>query len=154
MSLFQKLLLIPCLAPLLGLLIASSLNTGSSSQLQLLVWRTPSLPIGAWTALAGITGAGLSAASALLLLPSAAPLRRRSHQPLDTPMEQEWPQQAPAPMPERDVRDPAPTVAVPYRVVQKGRPQQRSNEPQAAARSATAATNASPDWGDDPDRDW
>ena len=69
-------------------------------------------------------------------------------------MEQEWPQQAPAPMPERDVRDPAPTVAVPYRVVQKGRPQHRSNEPQPAARSATAATNASQDWGDDPDRDW
>ena len=128
MSLFQKLLLIPCLA-LLGLLIASGLNTGSSSQLQLLVWRTPSLPIGAWTALAGITGAGLSAASALLLLPSAPPLRRRSHQPLDTPMEQEWPQQAPAPMPERDVRDPAPTVAVPYRVVQKGRPQHRTVNP-------------------------
>ena len=154
MSLFQKLLLIPCLAPLLGLLIVSGLNTSSSSQLQLLVWRTPSLPIGAWTALAGITGAGLSAASALLLLPSAPPLRRRSHHPLDTPMEQEWPQQAPAPMPQRDVRDPAPTVAVPYRVVQKGRPQHRSNEPQAAARSATEATNASPDWGDDPDRDW
>ena len=154
MSLFQKLLLIPCLAPLLGLLIASGLNTGSSSQLQLLVWRTPSLPIGAWTALAGLTGAGLSAASALLLLPSAPPLRRRSHQPLDTPMEQEWPQQPPAQMPERDVRDPAPTVAVPYRVVQKGRPQHRSNEPQPAARSATAATNASQDWGDDPDRDW
>ena len=154
MSLFQKLLSIPCLAPLLGLLIASGLNTNSSSQLQLLVWRTPSLPIGAWTALAGITGAGLSAASALLLLPSAPPLRRRSHQPLDTPMEQEWPQQAPAPMPERDVRDPAPTVAVPYRVVQKGRPQHRNNEPQPAARSATAATNASQDWGDDPDRGW
>ena len=81
MSLFQKLLLIPCLAPLLGLLIVSGLNTSSSSQLQLLVWRTPSLPIGAWTALAGITGAGLSAASALLLLPSAPPLRRRSHHP-------------------------------------------------------------------------
>ena len=154
MSLFQKLLLIPCLAPLLGLLIASGLNTGSSSQLQLLVWRTPSLPIGAWTALAGLTGAGLSAASALLLLPSAPPLRRRSHQPMDAPVEQEWPQQAPAPMPERDVRDPAPTVAVPYRVVQKGRPQHRGSEPQPAARSATAATNASQDWGADPDRDW
>ena len=154
MSLFQKLLLIPCLAPLLGVLIASGLNTGSSSQLQLLVWRTPSLPIGAWTALAGLTGAGLSAASALLLLPSAPTLRRRSHKPLDIPVEQEWPQQAPAPMPERDVRDPAPTVAVPYRVVQKGRPQHRGSEPQPAARSATAATNASQDWGADPDRDW
>ena len=154
MSLFQKLLLIPCLAPLLGLLIASGLNTGSSSQLQLLVWRTPSLPIGAWTALAGLTGAGLSAASALLLLPSATPLRRRRHQPLDLPVEQELPRQAAPPMPERDVRDPAPTVAVPYRVVQKGRPQHRDSEPQPASRSATAATNSNHDWGADPDLDW
>ncbi|MAV12468.1 MAG: hypothetical protein CL861_03280 [Cyanobium sp. MED843] len=153
MSLFQKLLLIPCLAPLLGLLIASGLNTASSSQLQLLVWRTPSLPIGAWTALAGLTGAGLSAVSALLLLPSAPPLRRRWHQPRDRPVEQDWPQQSPSPMPERDVRDPAPTVAVPYRVVQKGRPQHRGVEPQPA-RSTAAASQTDHDWGADPDRDW
>ena len=153
MSLFQKLLLIPCLAPLLGLLIASGLNTASSSQLQLLVWRTPSLPIGAWTALAGLTGAGLSAVSALLLLPSAPPLRRRWHQPLDRPVEQDWPQQSPSPMPERDVRDPAPTVAVPYRVVQKGRPQHRGGDPQPS-RSAAAASQTDHDWGADPDRDW
>ena len=46
-------------------------------------------------------------------------------------------------MPERSIRDPAPTVAVSYRVIQQ--PERVSSQ--------TTSSDAS-DWGQDPDRDW
>ena len=66
-----------------GLLLTSALNNTGHTRLQLLIWRSPSLPIGTWTALAGLCGAGLSAISVLLLVPSNPPLRRQRHQPLE-----------------------------------------------------------------------
>ena len=53
MSMFQRLLLIPCLAPLLALLVLSATNVGDKTRIRLLVWTTPPLPVGAWTAMAG-----------------------------------------------------------------------------------------------------
>ena len=61
MSLFQRLLLIPCLAPLLALLVLSATNVGDKTRINLLVWTTPPLPVGVWTALAGTGGAAAAA---------------------------------------------------------------------------------------------
>ena len=79
MSSLQRWLLVPCLAPLAAVLLASAFNSSGNTRLQLLIWRSPPLPIGAWTALAGLTGAGLSAVSVLLLVPTTPPLRRQRH---------------------------------------------------------------------------
>lgn len=156
MSALQRWLLVPCLAPLLGLLLASALNSSGNTRLQLLIWRSPSFPIGAWTALAGLTGAGLSAVSVLLLVPGTPPLRRQRHQPMErSRYEPEMPEMV-TPPPQRDVRDPAPTVAVPYRIVQKPRPSKGSSpstDP-AASTTADAKQPSSDDWGVDPDLGW
>ena len=156
MSSLQRWLLLPSLAPLLGLLLTSALNNAGNTRLQLLVWRSPSLPIGAWTALAGLSGAGLSAISVLLLVPSNPPLRRQRHQPLErSRSEPTMPEVASAP-PQRDVRDTAPTVAVPYRIVQKPRPNQQSTASGAPtpSREADPTPPNSEGWGDDPDLGW
>ena len=52
MNSLQRWLLVPCLAPLAAVLLASAFNSSSNTRLQLLIWRSPPLPIGAWTALA------------------------------------------------------------------------------------------------------
>ena len=63
MRALQKLLLLPCLAPFVMLIVLSALTRGTPVRLQLLIWRTPPLPIGAWTVLAASTGAGLAAST-------------------------------------------------------------------------------------------
>ena len=170
----QRLLLVPCLAPLLALLLIATSASRSPSRLQLLVWSSNPQPIGAWMALAGLGGAALSGVAALLLLPPAPRLSRRYHQSVAPDRDgADWspgPSRAAEPMPERDVRDPAPTVAVPYRVVHRGSgaSDASSHPPQSAPAgrsrpTAASAVDAPPDavpsvgsmdWGDDPDRDW
>ena len=160
----QRLLLVPCLAPLLALLVIAGFNSRSSSRLQLLTWRSSPQPIGVWMALAGLSGAGLSGVAALLLMPPAPRLTRRLHQPMqsnrakvDQDNAASW---APDPMPERDVRDPSPTVAVPFRVIQRGTapsPAPSAGSDQASARRPNPKPSPATepmDWGDDPDQDW
>ena len=156
MSSLQRWLLFPCLAPLLGLLLTSALNNTGHTRLQLLIWRSPSLPIGTWTALAGLSGAGLSAISVLLLVPSNPPLRRQRHQPLERSRSEPPMSEVATAPPQRDVRDPAPTVAVPYRIVQKPRANQQSTASVAstASRRSDPTPQSSEGWGDDPDLDW
>ena len=98
----------------------------------------------------------------MVLRPSQQPLRRTFRRPsvpgdsVDFDAHQESPMRGPVPGPERDLRDPAPTVAVPYRVIQ--RPAQTApdvpREPVSRAAVDTSASAASSDWGDDPDRNW
>lgn len=131
MVLLQRLLLLPLLAPLLLVLLVGALNPRPNLALRLLIWSTPALPIGAWIALAAGGGAGLSAAAATLAL-QAGPvslrrqLRQEPQDPLDSWQE---PPRAAAPPPPRPTAgpprapgEPAPTVAVPFRVIRKGRP--------------------------------
>ena len=75
MSMFQRLLLIPCLAPLLVLLVLSATNVGDKTRIRLLVWTTPPLPVGGWTALAGVGGAAGAAVAAFLVSPAERPLQ-------------------------------------------------------------------------------
>ena len=157
MSLFQRLLLVPCLAPLLALLALSATNLGDRTRLRLLVWTTPPLPLGAWTALAGVGGAAGAAVAAFLVLPAERPLSRKRHSPVHPEFDEtSFSANEPTtrttanPGPERDVREPAPTVSVAYRVIQ--RPASEPRQPQAS-------TVASPqhnlgDWGDDPEANW
>ena len=157
MSMFQRLLLIPCLAPLLALLALSATNVGDQTRLRLLIWTTPPLPLGAWTALAGAGGAAGAAVTAFLLLPGERPLSRKRYAPVEPEFDErvypanEPPKRSTANTgPERDVREPAPTVSVAYRVIQ--RPSTDARQPQASA-VATPPQECS-DWGDDPEANW
>ena len=175
MSTFQRLLLIPCLAPLLALLVLSATNVGDKTRLRLLVWTTPALPLGAWTALAAGGGAVGAALTAFMLLPANRPLKRTQHSPFQPRFREEVPpaqdeeiRSSATPGPERDVREPAPTVSVAYRVVQRpsAEPGHRTTSPMGSspARSTNSRTaERRPkeshqiergNWGDDPEADW
>ena len=161
MSMFQRLLLIPCLAPLLALLVLSATNVGNKTQIRLLVWTTPPLPVGAWTALAGVGGAAGAAVAAVLVSPVERPLSRQRRSPVQPEFEERGytdyeptPRSSTYPGPERDVREPAPTVSVAYRVIQRP----SSVPPQSDASSGTSAVGSPSqefsDWGDDPEANW
>ena len=154
---FQRLLLIPCLAPLLVLLVLSASNFGDKTRIRLLVWTTPPLPVGAWTALAGVGGASGAAVAAFLVLPTERPLRRQRRSPVQQEFDERGydadestPRSSSNRGPERDVREPAPTVSVAYRVIQR---------PSSAPRQSDASAVTSPpqefnDWGDDLEANW
>ena len=157
MSMFQRLLLIPCLAPLLAVLALSATNVGEKTRLRLLVWTTPPLPAGAWTALAGVGGAAGAAVAAFLVLPAERPLSRKRHSAVQPDFDvsgnaahDSTTRSAAKPGPERDIREPAPTVSVAYRVIQ--RPSTEPQQPQASAVAAPPQENSN--WGDDPDANW
>ncbi|MCB4406711.1 hypothetical protein [Synechococcus sp. MU1642] len=157
MSVFQRLLLIPCLAPLLALLVLSATNVGDNTRIRLLVWTTPPLPVGAWTAMAGVCGAAGTAIAAFLVSPLERPLSRQRRSPVQPELDERGyaanaptPRSSADPSPKRDVREPAPTVSVAYRVIQ--RPSSAPQQPEASA-VASPMKDLS-DWGDDPESDW
>ena len=170
MTAFQRLLLIPCLSPVVLMLLIATLNLGQASSLRVLTWRLPPLPIGAWIAFATVLGSGVSALGGLTMVTSSPVLRREVRRPatghdVQEPLPREQPHQArpaqPTPWPERDVRDPAPTVSVPFRVVHRGNqanatPTQarESNPIQPREQHANSAANETGDGvGANPD-DW
>lgn len=128
MTALQRLLLIPCLSPLLLTLLVAGLNLGKGGSLRILTWQLPTLPIGAWMAIAAATGAALGSGGALAASPQPPTLQREVRQPFEWPPEPSEPLEPPKPpsdaasvtWPERDVRDPAPTVSVPFRVIRRG----------------------------------
>ena len=179
MTLLQRLLLIPSLAPLVAVLVLSALHRGAPTRLHLLGWSSPQAPLGLWTALAATSAAALSASSALLIVPRNQPLQRRLHRPYEAPSAPEWQEdraratqdRSPVPSPpQRDLRDPAPTVAVAYRIIKRGVPHQNANHFESEGTdqplrepvpsrvsnppSPQSTVDMASDWGDDPNRDW
>ena len=178
MSLLLRILLIPCLAPLMAVLLLSMMHRGDPTRLRVLAWESPPLPIGVWTAIGASGGALIGGGIALLLKPSRLQLRRTLHQQSwagrsdDSNHSKQQPVRGPSPGPERDLRDPAPTVAVPFRVIQRpvSNSADSSRKPGAgtsheagisheAGTSPEAGTvmessQSSGGWGDDPARNW
>ena len=161
MNRLQRLLLVPCLAPIVLVVVISAVQQRRPLSLNVLIWTTPALPLGAWTAMATVAGAGISTVGALLLRPGTKPLRRTQRQrvaAVDPPEprmhdERAW-DPSPSPvMPERDIRDPAPTVSVAYRVVQRPTTAE-TRKPEPSPVSTTGSTDAADQWGEDPDQDW
>ncbi|MFW6731560.1 MAG: hypothetical protein ACODUE_07490 [Synechococcus sp.] len=158
----RALLLLPVLLPLLAALGVGVLNRGEAVRLRLLLWTTPSLPLGSLILLGAGGGAAVGAGSALLAMVGAGPsdpLRRRLRRPAGPqgasgeaedgfgpepePFRPQPFRPEPSrtePWPARDPYAPAPTVSVPYRVV---RPQ-----------SSPVTTDAGDDWGRDDDGSW
>ena len=139
MSLLRRLLLLPLLAPVLAVLVIGALNPRPPVRLRLLIWTSPPLPIGVWLMLASGGGALLSAGSAALALRESGPSLQRQvvrdvwpesdapaePRPRPAPAWQREPKPEPvaaAPTsagPSRPPGEPAPTVAVAYRVIRR-----------------------------------
>ncbi len=149
MLLLQRLLLLPLLAPLLVVGLVGAINPRPLVALRLLTWTSPTLSIGLWLSIAAGGGAAISAAAtglALRLGPGARALptgrqtQRRTGSPTGRPtnepagpQDEIWPEgESPAqgqvkgpsrsPFqagPSRAPGEPAPTVAVPFRVIRK-----------------------------------
>ena len=161
MSMIQRLLLIPCLAPLLALLVLSATNIGDKTRIRLLVWTTPPLPVGAWTALAGVGGAAGAALAAVLVSPVERPLSRQRRSPMQPEFDERdyapnepTPRTSANPGPERDVREPAPTVSVAYRVIQRPSSAPPQSDASSGASAMGSLSNEFSDWGDDPGANW
>jgi len=168
MTPLQRLLLIPCLSPLLVTLLVGGLNLGKAGSLRILTWELPTLPIGVWMALAATTGAVLGSGGVLAAgSPSAQqPLQREVRRPFtwegeppETDSQRAATSAATMPWPERDVRDPPPTVSVPFRVIRTGRSTgERVVRSDAAEQSgeqpAQTSATALDDWNDPIPMDW
>jgi len=177
--LLQRLLLLPLLTPLLVVALVGAINPRPVVALRLLTWTSPALSIGLWLSIAAGGGAAISAAATGLALrvgPGARGLptgrqterqaQRQSGRPTGQapePHQEIWPEsaspakgQSTAPFqagPSRAPGDPAPTVAVPFRVIRKAQTTNTSAPPppHAAEAKATAVGDgwdqtASDDW--------
>lgn len=157
----RGLLLLPLLLPLGAALVVGLLNLSTPARLRLLLWTSPSLSLGSWLILGAGSGALVGSAASLLALGAAgAGPQARSRPQWDAPgdpqPEAEAPPQAPAqakaanpfssiPWPARDPQEPAPTVSVPFRVVQR---------PQPTPAPTPAAASATGDWDQTPNEEW
>ena len=172
MLLLQRLLLLPLLAPLLVVVLVGAINPRPVVALRLLTWTSPTLSIGLWLSIAAGGGAAISAAAtglALRLGPGARGLQtgrqtnrqaqRQTNQATE-PQEEIWPDSDRPPRgptrsqfqagPSRAPGEPAPTVAVPFRVIRKAQTAS-TPPPHAPEAKATAVGDgwdqaASDDW--------
>jgi len=162
--LLQRLLLLPLLAPLLVVVLVGAINPRPLVALRLLTWTSPTLSIGLWLSIAAGGGAAISAAAtglALRLGPGARamPTGRPADQATE-PHDEIWPEsdsRAKRPSrnpfqagPSRAPGEPAPTVAVPFRVIRKAQTAS-APPPHAPEAKATAVGDgwdqaASDDW--------
>ena len=167
MTPLQRLLLIPCLSPLLLTLLVSGLNLGKTGSLRILTWELPDLPLGVWMTVAATSGAVLGSGGVLAAGSSnQQTLQREVRRPYswqEEPPAQDTERAATAaatmPWPERDLREPAPTVSVPFRVIRTGR-QSNNNVAQsdvkegAAPQPAETSTTIPDDWNQPISADW
>ncbi len=176
MLLLQRLLLLPLLAPLLVVVLVGAINPRPLVALRLLTWTSPTLSIGLWLSIAAGGGAAVSAAAtglALRLGPGAQglPTRRPTNQ-AGLPDDGIWPDvESPAkgsatrqskersngpsrnPFqagPSRAPGEPAPTVAVPFRVIRKAQTPS-APPPHAPEAKATAVGDG---WDQAASNDW
>ena len=147
MTPLQRLLLIPCLSPLLLTLLVGGLNLGKAGSLRILTWELPKLPIGVWMAVAATSGAVLGSGGVLAAGSSTQQtLQREVRRPYTWQEEASEPDTqraattaATMPWPERDVRDPAPTESVPFRVIRTGHSSNEKSQPRPEVREKTVA---------------
>ena len=167
MTPLQRLLLIPCLSPLLLTLLVGGLNLGKAGTLRILTWDLPKLPIGVWMAMAATSGAVLGSGGVLAAGSSTQQtLQREVRRPYtwnEESSEQDTQRAAKTaatmPWPERDVRDPAPTVSVPFRVIRTGRSSKDSaTQPEVRERTVSepvqTSTTVADDWNQPIPTDW
>ncbi len=135
MKSWQKCLILPSLTPLFVVLFLSFLNLNKPVRFKILIWNTPILSIGHWMAISSTSAATLTFLSGISSVNSRVRLRRKiKTKPIDNPSNlddsdlaeefdgttSEFDSQDSF-MPERQLRDPQPTVSVPFRIIRTRR---------------------------------
>ncbi|WP_320676885.1 hypothetical protein [Prochlorococcus sp. MIT 1300] len=137
MNRLQKILIIPIVIPICTVIFVGVLNLNKPVTFRLLAWRTPATSMGLWMAIGASSGGLLGLLSSLPSSYETLALKRKVRKRIDinnNPFFTEEDEvsddleetinskEESLPItefpPERDLRDPAPTVSVPYRVIQ------------------------------------
>ncbi len=129
-------------------MVVSSLNINKSTQIKLLTWTSPKISLGIITALASTSAASLAVGTTLLLNNKKLTLSRKVHinhnerfrQDFggikdnrddfeETEFEHDFNSNDLDVAPERNLRDPIPTVTVPFRIINRNNVKKSSSDP-------------------------
>ena len=146
MKLLHKTLIVIFLFPVLFLIVISTANLENKTPIKILNFKSIELPIGIWMIIGTTSGALLGASVVKYSLQSGARDNLQAtnsnysipHYPEDfkeedidyeTPMPEQFDNIVSdyQPLPERDIKDPAPTLSVPFRILKKGNINNYSN---------------------------
>ena len=135
MKLIKKISLVTAIIPFIVLLFLSSINLNNKIRLKILIWETPSFSLGTFLAISGTLGFSYSLISIkMLTIPSTNFRNKRiykSNQQL-TELEEinnyesenesntfndEFTENIDNKYFERDLRDPTPTISIPYKII-------------------------------------
>ena len=133
MNILKKLLLFTCISPIILVILISSLNINKTVRLKFLTWTTPSLSIGLIMAISSLTSGLLSASSIIIINNEKLAYKRQVHIDPNNPYNKDYNRSEDEIfnsnnqydiadsefnyIPERDIRDPSPTVSVPFRII-------------------------------------
>ncbi len=145
MNYIQKILIIPLLSPLIILLLISSLNYNKPIKVKLLTWESPEIPLGGLMAIGALSGGCIAFLIGALPSSNSKPLRRKvkyngtnTNEVINDKNNENFnyfqndihteliPDIDPSDYPQRDLRDPQPTIATPFRIIKKGRMNNKS----------------------------
>ncbi len=132
----NKLLLLLTISPLLVTLIISSLNLNKQSRIRFLIWSTPTVNIGTWLAISSVSSSLITASLAFRFSNNIEKYTRTIHIPSSQSSQDQKLydlndqeiiesqdstelEESTDYMPQRDIRDPSPTISVPFRIVSK-----------------------------------
>ena len=133
MNILKKLLLFTCISPIILVILISSLNINKTVRLKFLTWTTPSLSIGLIMTISSLTSGLLSASSIIIINNEKLAYKRQVHIDPNNPYNKDYNRSEDEIfnsnnqydiadsefnyIPERDIRDPSPTVSVPFRII-------------------------------------
>ena len=131
----KRIVLLTCVSPILFILVLSLFNINKSVRLKFLTWTSPPVSLGILMTVGSLSSAIFSASTVLSLGSENYSFRRELHidpnlltdndnKPPELDNDHEYTKERFGSnnnvdnyMPERDVRDPSPTVSVPFRIV-------------------------------------
>ena len=137
----QKIIIIPTIILAALIITIASINNSNSSRINFLIWKSPNITLGSWIIISYSTGALLISSLTLLLNNNNDPLKRkvvyeqepkddykydinedyRNNMKEEASTNDELDELNYSDISERDINDPPPTIAIPYRIIKKGR---------------------------------
>ncbi len=132
MNMIQRVLLIPAITPLIAVLCVSILNHSKTSQIRILTWKSPSISIGMLMTLSSSSGFIIASSAGLISTARRQSLSGKVYletdeyedsNPIDQHNNSSYNENYEDNFytsdisPERSLKDPAPTISVPFRVI-------------------------------------
>jgi len=136
----KKIVIIPTSILAALTITIASLNNSNSSRINLLIWKSPKITLGSWIIISYTSGALLISSLSIILKSNKNRLKRKviyEKEPKDdykyeikdiyenniheeSSINDEEEIINSRDFPERDINDPPPTIAIPYRIIKKG----------------------------------